>query len=746
MKLLSPLGICLLLVLFIQVVPLLAQSTQFTYQGSLKSGAMPATGSYDFEFRLFDALSGGTQQGSVIAVNGVAVNEGIFTVPLNFGNQFPGATRFLEIHVRQTGGGALTPLLPRQRIDSSPYSIKTLSAEFAVNASQLNMVPANQYVLTGDTRLSDARNPLPGSGNYIQNQNKDAQPSASFHISGTGSANVFNAETRYSLLGNHILSAPGPNNLFAGNGSRSSNTGSNNSFFGFNAGAVNTSGGSNSFFGTNTGDSNTTGASNSFFGFNAGASNTSAGGNAFFGTSAGEANTGGGNSFFGAFSGQGNTSGQTNTFVGLAAGFLNAGGNDNTFVGANAGRGNVGGGAFSGHDNTFVGSDAGRTNIDGFGNTFVGKDAGHDNVGGQDNSFLGLGAGFNNSDGHFNAFFGVSAGNGNTSGERNAFLGAFAGIATTSGDRNTFVGNQAGNTNTTGNFNTLVGDSANVGSFGLNFATAIGAGAVVTASNTLVLGREADTVQIPGALGQIGIGTNTPEKELHVRGPGDQEIMIESSDAGGRKWTLQSSDGGSTGRFEIIDRTAAASRMIIFNDGDVGIGVTSGTVSLADKLRVNGDIRIGDFSTSFGCVKDNGANVIAGTCSSDLRLKKNITPYSNVLSAFSKLRPVRFDWRADEFKERDLGTNRSFGLIAQEVETAFPDLVVTGKDGMKAVNYSKLPLLTIQAVNELQTRVEGQNTEITALKSRLEEQDAEIAWFRNELKALKRSVQKKATK
>jgi hypothetical protein len=53
-------------------------------------------------------------------------------------------------------------------------------------------------------------------------------------------------------------------------------------------------------------------------------------------------------------------------------------------------------------------------------------------------------------------------------------------------------------------------------------------------------------------------------------------------------------------------------------------------------------------------------------------------------------------------------------LIAQDVEKVLPDLVETDADGFKAVNYSKLPLLTIQAVKELKA-------ENDALKQRIAE-------------------------
>jgi hypothetical protein len=124
------------------VTPTSAQTTAFTYQGSLTNAANPATGNYDFEFALFDALAGGVQQGSILAKSTVAVANGVFTVSLDFGNQFPGADRFLEIKVRQTGGGGFTLLAPRQQLNSTPYSVKSLTA---TNATQLNGQSAAFY-------------------------------------------------------------------------------------------------------------------------------------------------------------------------------------------------------------------------------------------------------------------------------------------------------------------------------------------------------------------------------------------------------------------------------------------------------------------------------------------------------------------------------------------------------------------------------------------------------------------------
>src|SRR5262245_56707564 len=73
-----------------------AQGTAFGYQGRLNVGATPANGSYDVRFALFDAPTGGTQQGAALINSATAVSNGQFAVTLDFGQQFPGASRWLE--------------------------------------------------------------------------------------------------------------------------------------------------------------------------------------------------------------------------------------------------------------------------------------------------------------------------------------------------------------------------------------------------------------------------------------------------------------------------------------------------------------------------------------------------------------------------------------------------------------------------------------------------------------------------
>ncbi|MEQ1765159.1 MAG: tail fiber domain-containing protein [Pyrinomonadaceae bacterium] len=308
----------------------MAQTTAFSHQGQLNNGGNPANGNYDFEFKLFDSVSGGTQIGSTAQRLNVAVSSGIFSVSLDFGAAaLPGASRFLDIAVRTAGGGAFTQLSPRQPVTSAPYAIRSLNAttaDTATNATQLGGVAANQYVTTAT-----------GGANFIQNQQAVAQSSTNFWISGRGSANILNAG-EFQISGNRVLSNAGTDNLFAGDGAGQSNTtGGRNAFFGSGAGFSNTTGGSNEFFGRQAGFSNTTGNSNAFFGRQAGFFNTTGGSNTFFGSGAGQSNTTGSrNAFFGLGAGISNTTGSSNAFFGDSAGRANSTGGGNTIIGVEA--------------------------------------------------------------------------------------------------------------------------------------------------------------------------------------------------------------------------------------------------------------------------------------------------------------------------------------------------------------------------------------------------------------------------
>jgi hypothetical protein len=115
----------------------IAQTSAFTYQGSLANNGAATTGSYDFVFALFNVPSGSSAIGGPITNLTVGVTNGLFAVTLDFGGNFPGEDRWLEISVRSTGGGSYTTLNPRQRVTSAPYAITAANLSGSLPAVQL---------------------------------------------------------------------------------------------------------------------------------------------------------------------------------------------------------------------------------------------------------------------------------------------------------------------------------------------------------------------------------------------------------------------------------------------------------------------------------------------------------------------------------------------------------------------------------------------------------------------------------
>ena len=96
-----------------------------------------------------------------------------------------------------------------------------------------------------------------------------------------------------------------------------------------------------------------------------------------------------------------------------------------------------------------------------------------------------------------------------------------------------------------------------------------------------------------------------------------------------------------------------------------------------------------------------GGDVIA-YYSSDRRLKENIEPIISASAKLSQLGGYTFDWNEISGK-----TGTEIGVIAQEIESQFPELVTTRENGYKAVRYEKLVAVLIQSNKELLERVEA---------------------------------------
>jgi len=142
-----------------QAAPL---GTAFSYQGELVQGGTAVTGTCDFNFGLWDAETNGIEVAGAVDVLNVNVNEGVFTIDLDFGaGAFDGNARWLAISVVcPAASGSPTPLAPRQALTAAPYALHAVEAG-SMDWSGLVNVPAD--LADGDDVIdadADAANEL----------------------------------------------------------------------------------------------------------------------------------------------------------------------------------------------------------------------------------------------------------------------------------------------------------------------------------------------------------------------------------------------------------------------------------------------------------------------------------------------------------------------------------------------------------------------------------------------------------
>ena len=103
--------------------------------------------------------------------------------------------------------------------------------------------------------------------------------------------------------------------------------------------------------------------------------------------------------------------------------------------------------------------------------------------------------------------------------------------------------------------------------------------------------------------------------------------------------------------------------------------------------------------------------------SSDMRLKKNIRPLGNVLEKIKNIDGVTYEWKAEEFPEKNLQKGEQIGIIAQKVEKSFPELVRTDNEGYKTLAYDRFTAVLLEAIKEQQKEIEALKKEIAAVKA-----------------------------
>ena len=232
----------------------------------------------------------------------------------------------------------------------------------------------------------------------------------------------------------------------------------------------------------------------------------------------------------------------------------------------------------------------------------------------------------------------------------------------------------------------------------------------------------------------VGIGVNNPTDKLTIGGwkrllfRTDSDIAI--SDGSGLRTSATGFDLNIDSYANIVFHAdtdqnqgggSTTEKMRITTTGNVGIGSTSP----AYKLDVVGDIN------TTTCIRIAGTQQL-GTCASDERFKKNITPITGSLAKLRLLSPVHYEFRTDEYPSRNFSHEVEAGLIAQELERVFPHLVVTDDDGYKRVRYGlDLNMQTIAAIKELAVENDQLKAETARLRARADRAEAEVTTLKS---------------
>ncbi len=202
-----------------------------------------------------------------------------------------------------------------------------------------------------------------------------------------------------------------------------------------------------------------------------------------------------------------------------------------------------------------------------------------------------------------------------------------------------------------------------------------------------------------GPMGPAGIqGNHGPAGPAGQDGaPGSQGPTGPAGPAG------QDGDDGPKGD-DAIGYWQLSGNDIAYTGGTVSIGAPQNTGGL---LEIDGDVYAMDvYSNSI-------------LLSSDLRYKKDIQKLDEVLPKLLQLQPVSYDFRTEQFPEMNFSSKQQIGLIAQEVEAIFPDMVSTKANGYKVVDYSRLIPMLLEGIKELQVQIDLQSKELQSSNSRI---------------------------
>ncbi len=373
-----------------------------------------------------------------------------------------------------------------------------------------------------------------------------------------------------------------------------------------------------------------------------------------------------------------------------------------------------------GSDNTAAGYDALLSNVSGADNTAVGFASLTRNVSGNANTATGYETLTFNTDGQGNTATGATAMLYNTTGSDNTATGAGALFGNTTGAQNTATGAQALTNNQIGLFNTADGFQALYSTQNSQYNTASGYLALFAdtgGSGNTAVGATAllsnTTAYNNSAFGSAALHGNTTGTQnsgfgaysLHQTTDGSNNVAV------GYQALYSNTSGSSNVALGLnagYNLTTGSNNIDISNEGSAG---DSGTIKIGventhKKTFIAG---IADSKVTGAAVYVTSSGQL-GVLASSERYKTAIAPMGTKTGNLEQLRPVTFHLKTDPQGEVQ------YGLIAEEVDKVYPELVIRdGKGVIQGVRYDELAPMLLNEVQQQKAQLQAMKQQVADL-------------------------------
>ena len=278
-----------------------------------------------------------------------------------------------------------------------------------------------------------------------------------------------------------------------------------------------------------------------------------------------------------------------------------------------------------------------------------------------------------------------------------------------------------------------------------------------TDMNSNIVMRTAGTERLRiSSSGNMGIGTTSPTTALHIQNNNSIGLGDPASNTVPGIYLFNNNNASTTAHAILALRTGGSGggKPYISLDAAGHLGYSIGlnnpnnqlvinstwnfdmTNSLNNIVTINevGQSRVAVSAASTGATGDWPAGWGGGfttydiSCAgiyyttlaarSDVRLKNSIKDVDeSAINKYLKLRPVNYYWN----KDKSSNTKLEYGLIAQEVEKLFPELVFTATDSMqtKSVNYQALHSISMKVIQSQHAEIEDLKKSLKDFESRL---------------------------